>query len=228
MKKLIAALLCAALMFAVAVPVGLAASEAIELEVNGKHLTLNFDGSEQFSSITDGLVQASFYAYDDGTNDLYELYMMFPKDVQPGTTLDPEYARQNAPDTSVVMIVTTYSSLDYYFAGQSDDARETDYTMTFDSVTDSDKGRVYSGTLSASMVGISEYDDNAISFLSFTDARFSFTMPMDGDAPSSDFPAVTLPPEGNGSEGDGGSDDYDPFNPFAAPTPAPTQEVFRI
>ena len=162
MKKRIIALFCAIWMCLAVPSVGMAASDTLELELNGRALTLKFDPSEQFSNIAGGNVQASFYTYLDGSNDLYELYMIFPRDVQSGVVVNPEYARQNAPETSVVLIVTVGEKVDYYFAGQADGSDATDYTITFESVVDSGTERTYTGTLSASMVGMAGESEEEI------------------------------------------------------------------
>lgn len=218
MKKLIVALLCAIAMCALLQPAVLAASESIEIYVNGRSLNMPFDRSEQFSNITDGNVQASFYTYVED-DDLYELYLIFPEDVQPGTTIDPAYASQNAPETSVVMIITTPTSVNYYFAGHAEANDGTDYAITFDSVADTGTGRTYTGTLSASMVGMAADTDTEIAPLTIDGARFSFTMPLggpdDGDAPDDSQPPADMEPYGD--------DD-----PFANPTPAPTRETYRV
>lgn len=222
MRKLMITLLCA-LIFCVALqPAVLAASDSIEIEVNGRQLNLMFDPSEQFSNVSGGSVQASFYSYLDDSNDLYELYLIFPYDVQSGTTINPEYARQNALETSVVMIVTTQSGANYYFAGQAESTDGTDYAMTFETVTDSDAGRTYSGTLSASMIGMAADTDTEIGPLYIQGARFSFTMPESGGDMPEDMPDDILPDDGDAPYG---GDDYDPF---ANPSPAPTRQTYRI
>lgn len=224
MKKLIVALICAILTCAMATPASLAASNAIEFELDGQALTLNFDPSEQFSSITGGNVQASFYAYMDGSNDLYELYMIFPRDVQAGAVIDPEYARQNAPETSVVLIITKKDSVDYYFAGQTDSTDTTDYTLTFESVSDSGNDRTYVGTLSASMIGMADGSEHELKPINIRNANFSFTMSMRADRLPEETPGDSLPPATDDPFGG----DYDPFNPYADPTPAPSRETYRV
>ena len=220
MKKRIVTLLCAVMLCALLQPAVLAASDSIELDFNGQHLTLMFDRSEQFSNVSGGTVQASFYTYLDGSNDLYELYMIFPKDMQAGTTVDPAYARQHAADTAVMLIVTTKAEVGYYCAGQADATDATDYARTFATVSDTDAGSTYSGTLSASLIGMAGDSDTELTPVSIQNARFSFTMPMQGTGAPEEFPEDSAPPA-----------DADPFaeeNPFADPTPAPTREVYRV
>ena len=220
MKKRFFALLCAILVCVMAQSAGLAASNTLELELDGMPLTLEFDPSEQFSSVEGGNVQASFFAYYNDSKELYELYMIFPQDVHAGDTVDPEYARRNAPESSVVMIVTIGDSVDYYFAGQSDGGEGTDYAMTFESVEDSGSERTYTGTLSASMVGMAEDNSSELKTLRIDGARFSFTMPLRAEQSPND----TLPPATDDPFGD----DYDPFDEGADPTPAPSRETFRV
>lgn len=220
MRKLIVTLLCAFMLCALVQPAVLAASDSIEIEVNGRQLTLMFDRSEQFSNVENGNVQASFYTYLDSSNDLYELYLIFPEDVQSGTTIDPAYAMQSAPETSVVMIVTTPTSVNYYFAGQAEDADNTDYTMTFETVTDSGAGRTYSGTLSASMIGMAAETEEEIAPVNIHNARFSFTMPLDSGDSGDPAPDESLPPDVDDAFGND-----DPFEDYS---PAPTREVYRI
>ena len=217
MRKMIVALVSAMLLGLLLQPAVLAASDSIEIEIGGRQLTLAFDPSQQFSNVTGGTVQASFYTYLDGSKDLYELYLIFPQDVHPGTVIDPEYARKYAPNTSVVLIVTTQADANYYFAGQAENTDATDYTIAFDGVEDTAAGRTYSGTLSASLIGMSTDFETEIPPISIDGARFSFTMPANAEAPGE-----TTPPE-----------DADPFgsdeeNPFDVPVPAPTRETYRI
>ena len=221
MKKLIITLLCAMLLCTMLQPAVLAASESIEIELKGRQLNLMFDRSEQFSYVTGSNVQASFYTYLDESNDLYELYMIFPRDVQSGATIDPAYARQHAPETSVVLIVTTAVGVEYYFAGQAESTDASDYTIIFDSVSESDTGLSYSGTLSASMIGMSGQTDSEIAPISIQGARFSFTMPAGNDGDSrEDSPMDTLPPDVADEFGDNAD------APLA--TPAPSREVFSV
>lgn len=222
MKKLFVTLLFTLILCVALQPAVLAASDSIDIEINGRQLSLMFDRSEQFSNITDGNVQASFYTYLDDSNDLYELYLIFPQDVESGTTLDPEYAFKNAPETSVVMIVTSNASVDYYFAGQAEDSDGADYTMNFESVTDSEAGRTYSGTLSASMIGMSGDTEMEITPLTIQNAHFSFTMPLNGDGSADESPYEIIPPEDE-LPYEEYTDDYLPFV-----SPEPTREVYRV
>lgn len=217
MKKLIIALLCAILMCAMLQPAVFAASDSIEITISGRQTSLMFDRSEQFSYVSGGLAQACFYGYMEGTNDLYELYMIFPWSVQAGTVIDQIYALQFAPDTTVLMVVTKETRANYYFAGQADDDNGTSYVMTFESVSDSDAGRTFTGTLSANMIGVADDFETEVPPVSFKNARFSFTMPNNTD--SEPAPDESMPPIEDDPFGDG-------VDPFAEPVPSPTPEIY--
>ena len=97
MKRVIGALLCACILawtFAAAegvLPEG--KGDSIVLELDGQSVSLAFDRSDAYSSVVDGNVQASFFAYRGAAGqDLYEVYMIFPEDVHPGDVITPEYA----------------------------------------------------------------------------------------------------------------------------------------
>lgn len=184
--------------------------EAIEIDIDGRSLSLGFDASEEYSSVANGTVQASFYTYADNSEYLYELYMTFPVSVQAGSTITPEYAIEYAPDASVVLIVSTPEDERYYFAGQVDGAvypDESDYTIAFDSVSVSGDTRVYTGRLSAALVAM----DLPLGLLTIEDAPFSFTMSVsESDADDPGFPFGTP----------------NPFDDSAAPSP--TQKVWKV
>ena len=217
MKKLIVALLCAVMMCALLQPAVFAASDSMQITISGRQMALMFDPSEQFSYISEGTAQACFYGYMEGTEDLYELYMIFPWSVQSGTVLDPGYAMQFAPETTVLMVVTKNARANYYFAGQSDETDGISYAITFESVSDSDAGRTFSGTLSATMIGVADDFETEVPPISFKNARFSFTMSTNAD--SEPDPGESMPPIEGDPFGDG--DD-----PFAEPLPSPTPEIY--
>jgi len=161
--------------------------ESIRLEIGGKSLPLMFDSSDEYSSITGNSVQASFYAYSDDADYLYELYMVFPEDVQPGSVVTPDFAIQNDPNCSVVLIVSSSESEVYYFAGQVDGSifpSESSYSIAFDSVTGSADSCMYSGTLSASLIEMDSDGASKPGRFTIDSAPFSFTMPLHGAAPA--------------------------------------------
>ena len=188
------------------------AGGSIEIVINGRRTPLAFDGSEEYSTIADGTVQASFYAYSDNSTYLYELYMIFPDSVQSGSTITPDFALQNDPDCSVVLIISTNEDEQYYFAGQVDGAvypNDSSYSISFDTVSADGDTRTYTGRLSASLVEMEMHPGAPLASFSIEDAPFSFSMS-----------AAAVP----------GRDNPDPFgdftpgfpdDPFAHPQPTP-------
>ena len=175
---------------------------SIQIEINGQPTVLGFDNSLEYSSVQDGTVQASFYAYSEDREYLYELYMIFPESVQTGSTITPEYAAKNAPDCSVVLIISNKEVEQYYFAGQIDGKAYPDgsaYTMYFDSVSASDSGRTYSGRLSAAPLGLSDDSDTLMKSFRIDEAPFTFSMSIaensDGSEGNNPFQEAPEMPE---------------------------------
>ena len=187
--------------------------EGISLDIGGASVPLMFDSSAEYSSVDNGTVQASFYAYSDENDFLYELYMIFPDTVESGTTVTPDYAMQHDPDCSVVLIVSSGATEQYFFAGQIDGAafpNESGYSIRFDSVENTGSACVYSGSLTASLVEM-ELDSSAAEHFSIENAPFSFTMPLNSIAP--DAPDTNLP---------------EPRDDFTPDFPKPTQKAYKV
>lgn len=219
MNRILKLLLCAALLTSALAFAAMGegtAQEGIELNLDGRSIRLGFDSSREYSAIDNGKVQASFYAYADNGDNLYELFMIFPEDVKAGDVVTPESAAKSEPDCSVVMIITSSQDEYYYFAGQLDGVAYPDassYAMTFDAVSDASDARSYSGRLTANLSGMEVSSGNSRPSIRIEDAPFSFTMPL-GNRVSD--PVDTLPPQ------------YDnPFEDLPQSTPAP-QESYRI
>lgn len=177
----------------------LPAQGSIRVTVEGRQLMLDFDASPQYSMISDGLVQASFYSYSETTGDMYELYMTFPQYVEANTIVTPEYALQNASECSVVMIISGLEREQYYFSGQIDGSvypERSSYAIRFDDVSDAVSGCAYSGMLNATLVSLNAAT-GAAATISIVDAPFSFTMNGGADEPfQPQFePAPTLMPD---------------------------------
>ena len=154
-------------------------SEAIQLVVNGETITLNYDPSPEYSSVEDGVVQASFYAYGSDTDVLYELYLTFPQNVQPGTTVTPDYAAMIKAEPSVVLIVSSSNEEIYYFSSLMDGMvypTNSDFAMRFDAIDATDDGTRYSGALTAHLVALDLTSGSVQAELSIADAPFSFTL----------------------------------------------------
>lgn len=227
MKRIISAWLCLCVMLLGAVGLCEAGagdiSEAIRLQLGQQTIRLDFDSSEKFSAVSDGLVQASFYTYGDTKNQLYELYMVFPENVTPGTTVTPEYAMQGYPDTMVTLIVTNGSSESFYYAGLVNGEpypNQSAYSIAFESVSTTDVGTTYTGTLTASLMGVGMINGETVETVTITGAPFSFTMPAANR--KLDAPAASQSPENP-------QDFPDIFEATPDPMPSPTPvQTWRV
>lgn len=172
------------------------AQEGLRIEMNGESLQLDFDPATDYSSMQNGMIQASFFSFSENSDYLYELYLLFPENITAGTTISPDYALQNnLLDCSISMMVSTETNTQYYFASQMDGAvypQGSNYALYFDEVTQSENGIYYSGTLTATIVELDYYSGLPLGSTQIVDAPFSFTMPLDGNANS---PTSTVPPD---------------------------------
>ena len=208
MKRLTVVFICLCLLLAAAVGEG--TEESIRLRVDGRDLTLGFDPTEGYSSVQDGSVQASFYAYVDNDQNLYELYMIFPEDVQTGDRLSWDDSLGGVSCT-VGMFITVDRQERFYYAGKLEKGSSSgsSYAISFDSVTDTGDGVCYTGRLTATLLGMDTASGSAVGSIKIDDAAFSFTMP-------------------NANRRDGGSFGPTPTpNADTAPaaTPAPTPQA---
>ena len=193
----------------------LAEGDAIDISINGRSLSLEFDPSANYSYISNGIAQASFYAYVDDTDLLYELYMVFPAKVQPGTRITPESLSEEDNSTSVVLIESTNDTESYYLATQVDGAlypAESHYAISIESVSDSNNERRYSGHLTATVVELDMESGTFGDAFTIDNSPFSFALSLD-TAPSSDHNPFDEPPESTPSPA-----------PTTAPMPAPTSD----
>lgn len=197
MKKLIAALICAALILLPALaeeipnadaPAGDESSqrqgdsgETIELEVDGQRIALEFDGSPEYSSVEGGVVQASYYSYSDDGATLYEFYLIFPDTVQPGMVITPEYAALTNEESSVVLIVSdTLSGREqYYFSSLMDGGvypEGSTYEISIDDIQQIDGATTYAGRFSATLVALNMASGEADAVLEIPETGFRFTL----------------------------------------------------
>ena len=210
-----------ALLWLLAAALGEEVREGMTLNVEGRQLTLNFDSSVEYSTVSDGRALASFYVYVTDT-DLYELTMNFPADVKSGDVVDIQTALNGSPESSVAAIFSNRNEAVYYYAGVVDGAvypAGASFEIRFDDVTDVEGGRMYTGHLTARMSGVDMYSgpDASSRVLDIDAAPFSFTMPAANDIgstpPDSNYnPFDTDPPAGEG----------------LSPTPAPTPQREEI
>ncbi len=216
MKRMLAMLLCLCLLALGAALSEGAAGDGIVLTLDGQPMHLSFDRSDAYSSVMNGNVQASFFAYANGDQTIYELYMVFPENVRGGDEVTPAYAMQGAMESSVVLIITDNQDETYYFAGQIDTGaypEGSDYNIHFDTVADTAGGTRYEGRLSATMVGMEMSSGALLGSLQISDAPFSFTMPAENRRTVTDAPEATPDQSPN------------PFDPAPELTPAPLPEA---
>ena len=187
-------------------------SESVYVNLPGLSILLDFDPTPEFSYTNNGVIQASFYAYGPDGDHLYEMYMIFPETVSSGSVFTPESALQaGLLECSVVMLISTQTTEDLYVAGQYANEHYpagTNYTIRFDSVADTAGGKLFSGTLSATMQGEDINNAPISEMLTITDAPFSFTMPS--NTPSGNYSQTPVP------------------GATPAPTPTVRPDMFRI
>ena len=155
--------------------------ETIEIVIDGQRVALDFDASPQYSSVSDGLVQASFYKYSDDGATLWELYLVFPETVQPGMVITPDYSNLTSEESSVVLIAsdTNTQKETYYFASimaGSVYPEGSYFTISFDDIARSGGSVTYSGRLSANLVALDMASGAVQDTLLIEETRFSFTL----------------------------------------------------
>lgn len=235
MKKMIAALLCSLMLFtcaasaenmpfqpfptpsvvqpeasAPAVETPLLGGSA-ELMIMGETLNLDFDVDPEFSYLSGGMIQACFYK-ELPNGMLYELYLIFPQDVQAGSEVTSQSSIQRSEDEPGVMVyAASYASEIYAYAfqyGGAVDPVGSSYTIFFDTVSSSGSLHSFSGSVDATLV-VTDDNDNPLYPIEGVSASFDFTMNFDAvDSPASpsipsdpeisyapSFPSASLPPD---------------------------------
>lgn len=153
--------------------------ETFAIDYHGHNVTLDFDASPQYSSVADGLVQASFYKYD-GDN-LFELFVVFSASAAPGLQITPDYAALDRPETSIVLIVSdtkTYQE-QYYMASLMDGAsypKGSDFMISIDEIQDLDGKVSYVGRLSGTLIALDMATGEVADTLSVPETPFAFTI----------------------------------------------------
>lgn len=160
-----------------------AAGQGIEIEVGGEKVMLDFDPSEQYSSIGNGLVQASFYSYSADGAKLYELYVIFPDSAQAGSVIAPDAAN---PESSVVLIVSDSNTQEelYYFSSFMNDSvypEGSDFAIAIDDVQIEDGAATYAGSLTATLIALDMATGATSDTLQIDSTPFAFTIGGAGD-----------------------------------------------
>ena len=129
------------------------AANTITIELNGEKLRLDFDTSPEYSTVEDGIVDASFYTYI-GDDMLVELYLSFPLDIRQGVDITPDYSYVNSIECNVILGISTPDKEVFYFAGQMNGQgfpTGANYSVRFDAITSSGSVSTFTGSLSATM-----------------------------------------------------------------------------
>ena len=148
--------------------------ENITLDINGRSVQLSFDASPQYSSIQDGMVQASYYAYSEGST-LYELYLSFPETAKPGMVITPEYEAITNGDASVTLIISDSTREQYYFSSLANGTvypKGSDFAISIDSID----GGTYAGTFTATLIALDMASGDAVDTLIISETPFRFTL----------------------------------------------------
>ena len=154
-------------------------NQSIEMIIDGQSHTLGFDATPEYSSVKNGMVQASFYEYDEPTNTLYELYLIFPDTAESGSVVDPESSIQSGSESSVVMIVSDDDTEKYYVSGVMDGQaypEGSSFSIGFDFVEPSGDGAEYAGTLSAALVALDLTSGEVLGTMDISSAAFRFSI----------------------------------------------------
>lgn len=164
--------------------------QGIEIEVGGEKVMLDFDPSEQYSSIDGGLVQASFYSYSADGAKLYELYVIFPDSAQAGSVIVPDAAH---PESSVVLIVSDLNTQEeqYYFSSIMNDTvypEGSDFAIAVDDVQVDGGASTYTGRLTATLIALDMATGEANDALQIDDTPFEFTIGSTGERHADPLP----------------------------------------
>ena len=174
-----------------------ATGEAIELEIDGQRVILDFDPSAQYSSIANGQVQASFYANSADNTKLYELYMIFPDTAASGMVITPDYSALTGEESSVVLIVSDLKAEQelYYFSSQMNGSvypEDSTFSIAIDDIQTMGGATTFSGSLSATLIALDMATGEAEDTLEIDETPFSFSIGGETDRPQTPAP-TTLP-----------------------------------
>lgn len=177
-----------------------AAEGQMTITLDGAPMTLEFDPDPMFSVCRDGYIQASFFAYDE-SDLLYELYMTFPQNVQPGGSVTAESSLAGGYIASGLMLYISSSASEtcagatQYLTGPYPTGSS--YEIRFDEVTADGTKHTFSGSAEAKLVQIDE-NYNPTSVVNDFSAEFRFTMNIGSALPeASAAPEASLPPSGD-------------------------------
>lgn len=152
-------------------------------KLNDEMILLEFDSSQEYSNLADGLIQACFFAFDESQNHYLELYLKLPEDAAAGD-------RFTATDLSEAASITLYeisnSDEDFYFASQVlgiPYPSGSSYEIQIQQAEKSDAGISMRGTLNARLVRMNG-TQSADESLMLSGVRFHFMLPLGASAAS--------------------------------------------
>lgn len=152
-------------------------------KLNDEMTLLEFDSSQEYSNLADGLIQACFFAFDESQNHYLELYLKIPENAAAGD-------RFNATDLAQAASITLYevssSEEDFYFASQVlgiPYPSGSSYEIQIQQAEKSDAGISMRGTLNARLVRMNDAQP-AEESLKLSNVSFHFTLPLGVSASS--------------------------------------------
>lgn len=178
-----------------------AAGDGLNLTIDDIEIKLDFDSDPQYSSCSNGYVQASFFAYDE-SDVLYELFMVFPDTVTSGSSVTSESCIKAGDEESGLMLfVGDACSMATQFKDSAFPSG-CSYEIRFSEIRKNGADWTFTGTVEGSLIVIDE-NYNPLSETDEISGEFRFTMSMDGSAPAPsatpdssaapDAPAVPMP-----------------------------------
>lgn len=170
-----------------------APNEGLYGDFGGEKLKLEFDPSQEYSIMDQGSVQACFFAFDSAEQNYLEIYLILPDNLSTGSVYT---ARDGAGSTSISLYEVSKDTEVLYFAGQVAGAaypEGSDYEIRIESAELSGNALRVNGSLSAQLSRI-ESSHVTGEFLTISNARFSFALPVSASAPAA-TPKSTAEPE---------------------------------
>ena len=171
-------------------------NDAFGARFGDERLLLRFDPAPEYSNRMEGTLQLSFYAYDASETFCLELYLLLPEQLQTNDAGELDFAE-------LYLYEGNGQEETLYFAAMESGATqpaESNLHIHLEQVEVRADAISASGTLEAGLIAY-QNDLPTGEILTLTDARFSFTLPLNAGAqlpeasakPAS--PAFTLPPD---------------------------------
>ena len=183
----------------------------------GESLMLGFDPAGDYSSVSNGIIQACFFAFDEDETHYIEMYLELPVNIQSGDKItSSDFLRNISTPAAVSFYEIDQDTEILYYAGSMLGMPYPDgssFEITIDEANISDTSVEVSGSLSAVLTRF-EGTNPTGETMPVTDAQFHFLLPVGAAAitpqpapdaspnidtnPLPNFnpaPAFTLPPD---------------------------------